>query len=684
MAVESVPVQPQAASPNEVQIEKDAVKSASDAVEEKKDEVEALQEQIEAVNLGNVDDLHAACVEGNLQDVRALLSKGTDRLETLDVNSGCTPIVLAIRANHHDIVRELLAAGAIIPPPGLTNDPLMLSILYPQPVYGMPPQFMSIPPQDFYPQPNYFPSQNSETQQFPLRKDSASAPNGNGSASNLPPAEVSKSIPCRNFPNCKYGNACVFLHPRPAPFYPGPGQNGFAPQGYEGYPPYPPAPAPYFMPNGNNFQSFASSEAQPQVSDNAEAGAQLDNAPIAAVPTPNGAAPVSVPAPPHVPSAVAPVFIPGYQPADMMGSPPPPPFGLSPMSPSMLGSSLPSIPPAEVFFATSPTNGFMPPVPMTGPHARRQSFGQGPQFGGQGKPFGHGKKPSFSSGKPWTGNRPAGGKFGNWKDGNPPPCAFFSQGNCRNGEFCKFPHLDADGNDCQAPTSTELNDEAKPAVEDEAPAAEAEKQEVDSVPAATTSPAVTVLPAKPAVTMPTLLRSASQPGVQRVHANGVPSRSHSPAPSNVSFHGNGHPRRAGRVPNVNGTRSSSSGPEKKPAQRVPKPDEFPVLGTPTSEKKEPVWGVFGKTAAQVLQAPAPVKPVVKVTQPIEEDAQSVTMESESDSDTVLVSHKSSAPATPASTASPAPEPKKAPISFASIAGAVAASSVETAPVAVKA
>lgn len=58
------------------------------------------------------------------------------------------------------------------------------------------------------------------------------------------------------------------------------------------------------------------------------------------------------------------------------------------------------------------------------------------------------------------------------------------------------------------------------------------------------------------------------------------------------------------------------------------------------------------------------------------------MESESDSDTVLVSRKPSASATPA--ASPDPEPKKAPISFASIAGAVAASSVETAPVAVKA
>lgn len=83
MAVESVPVQPQAVSPTEAHIEKDALKSASAAVEEKEDEVEALQEQVEAVNLGNVDDLHAACVEGKLQDVRALLSKGTDRLETL-------------------------------------------------------------------------------------------------------------------------------------------------------------------------------------------------------------------------------------------------------------------------------------------------------------------------------------------------------------------------------------------------------------------------------------------------------------------------------------------------------------------------------------------------------------------------------------------------------------------------
>lgn len=56
----------------------------------------------------------------------------------------------------------------------------------------------------------------------------------------------------------------------------------------------------------------------------------------------------------------------------------------------------------------------------------------------------------------------------------------------------------------QSQAPAEPNDEVKPIVEDEAPAADAEKQATDSVPAAATSPAVTVLPAKPAVTMPTL------------------------------------------------------------------------------------------------------------------------------------------------------------------------------------
>lgn len=146
----------------------------------------------------------------------------------LDMTTGCTPIVLAIRNNQVQVVRELLSAGAIVPPPGLTSDPLLLSILYPQPSFGYPPpppQYMNGPgfSNEFFPQPGpgFYPSHS--------RKDAS--PNG-GNGSNLPPTEVAKTIPCRNFPNCKYGTSCAFFHP--GGFFPnGPGyydgpQGGFS------------------------------------------------------------------------------------------------------------------------------------------------------------------------------------------------------------------------------------------------------------------------------------------------------------------------------------------------------------------------------------------------------------------------------------------------------------------------
>ncbi|OCF72886.1 hypothetical protein I204_06115 [Kwoniella mangroviensis CBS 8886] len=778
-------------------------------------EMDGLESQMSSATIG---ELHVACAEGKLDDVRAVLSRGLESLESLDVNTGCTPIVLAIRGNHHEVVRELLSAGAIVPPPGLTNDPLMLSILYPQPMYGIPPQFMGMPPHEFYQQPGFYPADAQQQQQRGMfipppagptgqRKDGVTASPNGGNPNNLPPAEVSKTIPCRNFPNCKYGNSCVFFHPRHQPFFPaGPGPIGpngqFIPQGYEnGYPaPYPPVPGPYFI---SNNQAFVPNEVDQQ---------QQQQQPASDIPQQQQESQLSdtqhdqtQQQQQHVPSAIAPVFVPGFQPpippsVDMMSPPPPPAgqFGMSPLSPSMLGTSLPSIPPAEAFFAAAspPPAGFMPPLPpvaVNGPaaaaaHARRQSFNQ-QQFGMPGKPFGHGKKPSFSGGAPkWMGrppapNGPGSAKLGSWKDGNPPPCAFYNQGNCRNGEFCKFPHLDAEGNDCRhpdvvrgilppapsfsgrprgmrmmggpgfhngpvdlsfrqqqhqqqiqflqhqrmaaaqaqqglnasAPTSTS----AAQATEDksEATSAAAEKSETADVPsvtvdgetAASEEPAKT-LPAKPV--MPNIIRSASQPGVQRVHANGNASRSHSPAPSNVSFHGNGHPRRAGsRVPpQVNGHgnfvngRNDKKGPTT-PSQRVPQAHEFPALGlgsgTPTSEKKEPSWG--GKTAAQVLSAPAPPKPEspvqVKVTEhngdgnasdsEKSEKAGSVTMDSDSESDAVIISTKPST-AAQSGTASPAPpaaapEIKKTPISFASAVGTASMpTALETAPVALKA
>ena len=127
------------------------------------------------------------------------------------------------------------------------------------------------------------------------------------------------------------------------------------------------------------------------------------------------------------------------------------------------------------------------------------------------------------------------------------------------------------------------------------------------------------VPPKPVdAPLPALVRSLSHPEIQRIHMNGVSARSDSPALSNVSFHGNGHPRRVqGRTPHINGTgsggsngdRSSSTGAmgKKSDLQRIPGADDFPALGgsmSMTGDKRDsPIAN--GKTAAQVLSLPAP-------------------------------------------------------------------------------
>ena len=165
---------------------------------------------------------------------------------------------------------------------------------------------------------------------------------------------------------------------------------------------------------------------------------------------------------------------------------------------------------------------------------------------------------------------------------------------------------------------------AHPSVEPTEPALSA-----STVPAPLDRPNVPVsVPPKPvSATPPQIIRSTSQPAVQRPPIKGSASRSHSPAPSNVSFHGNGHPtRRPGRAPfHGNGTvkghhpgsvvasRSASGNNEIKYPQRVPGADEFPVLGG-SGEKRDLSASVasYGKTAAQVLSEPAPYRPSTKV------------------------------------------------------------------------
>lgn len=567
---------------------------------------------------------------------------------------------------HADVVRELLAAGAIVPPPGLTMDPTMLSILYPhaQPMYGVPPPFAM--PHQFFAQPGYY--SGGGPAHFPPRKESVSAnghaPNGTangstangGNAPNLPPAEVAKTIPCRNFPNCKYGASCMFYHPHPQ-------QGFFPPQGYYegGFVPYPPG-APFY----GGAQEFVPQQQQQQPNGTAEsASGEATSAPTEengeAASNHDSISSAAGVAPPHVPSAGAPAFVPGAMPmsphaAEMFLGSPPAAFMSPPLMPA------PSASDAAAFFATSPPQfqPFLPNGAYSGP-GRRQSFGQFNGGHGGPKPY-HGKKPSFSGGpKPWgPGGRTGGSShLGQWKDGNPPPCAFFREGKCRNGEFCKFPHLDADGNDCRHPDvirgiippmptrpprvmhmmhgkQAYPHQQMLQAKQAQAAAAASSSSTPDAAADGTTTPetaasekegsaastgASASLPPKPSSSLPPS-RSGSQPGHARVHA-GVHSRSHSP---------NGAPRRGGgpRYANGHTSRSSSNGGEKKPVppQRIPRADEFPALSmggspTPSTERREPSWG---KTAAQVLSEPAPVKPEEK--EDVKEEAKEEVKEAE--------------------------------------------------------
>ncbi|KAL1412893.1 hypothetical protein Q8F55_000642 [Vanrija albida] len=685
-------------------------------------------------------DLHRACADGRLDDVRAILGRGLDALETLDIVTGCTPIVLAIQNGHVDVVRELLSANAVVPPPGLTMDPVMLSVLYPQPLYAPPPPFAQMGPPQFYHQPGFYPPAGAV--HYPPRKESSAGAGANGAAgnaaangaANLPPTEVAKTIPCRNFPNCKYGASCIFFHPRPQPgFFPG------APAGYYdpaagGFVPYP-AGAAGFFPGAPQFVPGASTDA---TATDAAAPASESTPADAAATTQHDSIPAQSPGA-HVPSAVAPAFVPGAIPvpngdAAANGGPfigsPPAGYAIGPLSPTLIPHSPP--PADAAYFATSPPQ-FQPFIPNGYGPGRRQSFGQ--QFAGGPKPF-HGKKPSFSGGsKPWgPGGRPGGSShLGQWKDGVPPPCAFFREGKCRNGEYCKFPHIDAEtGQDVRHPdvvlgrippmptrpprvmrnqinghydprqqhapfphkganstTVAEVPAEAEASAVAAADGADASSTKAASDKAdgpASVSGSAT-LPPKPSGSPlpPATGRSASQPGVARVHANGVASRSHSP---------NGV-RRGPRYPNgqANGSRSSSASGEKKPAppQRVPRADEFPALGinggasTPSTERREPSWG--SKTAAQVLSEPAPPKPASPVSaeaedKPAEKVVEEVTMDSDSEQDAVIVSVSTT----------PNPEVAKAKlaaaaassVSFASVASAVITAAPDAAPVALKA
>lgn len=205
-----------------------------------------------------------------------------------------------------------------------------------------------------------------------------------------------------------------------------------------------------------------------------------------------------------------------------------------------------------------------------------------------------------------------------------------------------------------------------------------------TAPAAASTGGSATLPAKPLGALPPVGRSASQPGVQRVHANGLHSRMHNQGPfhpaarrgaapaaaigrfapgmaarsasaegqmrgprgpaaqagnGNANANANGPQGQGQARANGNGNANANASANanangnanaKKSSQRIPRADEFPALGGMSgsalgeSKVTSPNLGATsGRTAAQVLSEPAPVKAVAApaaISAPVQEES----------------------------------------------------------------
>ena len=239
--------------------------------------------------------LFQASQDGNVELVTSLLEEPSLDVDARD-QTGLTALQYAVRANHVDVVSQLLAKGAnaveSAQDPTLKQNPELASVInnalqhtqsasfQAAPVvdshggkqlpdgtisYVQPPAFtghpsvdpsmhqqhalhhpMSQPMYHFQPQHSFFdPSHNPEHRGH-AHKDSSSG--------SLPPPEVAKMIPCRFFPNCRYGDKCMFAHPVAMPASASnaaPVSPGHAPMFYQspayGYPAYGPPQHFYSM-----------------------------------------------------------------------------------------------------------------------------------------------------------------------------------------------------------------------------------------------------------------------------------------------------------------------------------------------------------------------------------------------------------------------------------------------------
>ncbi|KAK7694976.1 hypothetical protein QCA50_002164 [Cerrena zonata] len=597
-----------------------------------------------------VSPLWKACADGSIDRVADILAEDSVDIEIKD-HTGVTPLISAIQGGHVEIVRVLLDKGADPrngssqgPPEQHTSDPAIIDLLnsaknktYPVPQvypgYSNDPQAEAA--KAYYPPPGayYYPGMPPPMMHqgpVPFYPPPVMDPSGNG-LGNLPPPDVARLIPCRYYPACRYGASCMFAHPDPTPSlngpmpppaqYPSPyDQVGPAP--FPSY--YPPPPPPSYPPYGVPPMNPTS----PNHHAHARQGSEVIS-PIQQF-SPNGVPP---PGPYGVVSPVSPVYAhPGPVPVPL--SMPPPHPGHLPTGPQS---------PQHMYQQTSPTApGGMPPQPYGVPYH--------PQSG----PIPNGNIDGVISPKPapahpmdgynpihrdpMTHHRRGSARRLSVGGRGKPPCLFFPSGRCRNGDDCRFPHVLPEapfphhqgppfgGRGGHRPRPSQHHVNGLGGIEDKL------------------------------ATM-----NIQEDGQQGVNGNATEnsSRSQSTDPGN-------RPRTfSGFKPNhyANGHRPERRVVAPRP-QRVPSADEFPVLGgNSTPPLRSPgangslVNGHNGPTAAQILQAPPPVRKETQPGTPNSDSSQQLAKEERVEPNGASVTQQDHAA-------------NKLPVSFAAVAAAV--------------
>lgn len=149
-----------------------------------------------------------------------------------------TLLTRALQAGHVEVVRELLARSTSVVCGLLTTDAdSRIAQVNAVPTDKNQEAFAMVREATL----------RADTQLANMNTKSAPAPSSESGDTqhNLPPPEVARMIPCKFFPNCRYGDRCLFRHPQGpvmAESMPPAGQPVFFPG------PFPPAPAPYGVP----------------------------------------------------------------------------------------------------------------------------------------------------------------------------------------------------------------------------------------------------------------------------------------------------------------------------------------------------------------------------------------------------------------------------------------------------